>query len=596
MNKNIYKKTDSPVEISHKISFGVITTLIAIFLFGFFVPFNQSSAQEQLTPTITLTTSLGTVRPSEETTVTAKVDQFSIATLAQKSNSVTFSSSPIVQGFEGVKCDTSKEFVGQVWDCTVQFQSSTKIKTTYTISASFVLSGKTYKATPITVTVDPTKPVSTSSSTSFNIYTNNTNNNTITVGENLLITASLSSTANVIIKDNTASFSFSPTGGTLEKNTCMLKPVGFSTTNSECTNNFSSSSTAGVFEVKASILIGGKTYQSVLGVTVVCKTSQTLVNGICKDPVKIPAGNNANTTVNTNTTYEPLAPLPGMQKIIDTQKSTDNSNPCPFGNYLNTIIKIIIGFAAVLAMVMIVWGGVEYMTSDLVSSKEAGKETIMHAVLGLLIALGAFVILNTINPQLLNACLNNLPQATITISSDDTSTGSDTSLCISTTNPPSPDNAQGTSMKSIMSKPAMPEYLKTINTIGSITNGRKYLITAQAGFEGFYPNSKSYKTNNPGNIGNTDNGATKSFSTLTEGIQAQATKVVSGQGSYKIGAKIPCALGNETYDGSLYQYLRIYATGARLNNNYVNAIIGYFNDNGKNITARTKMSDIYNMN
>ena len=82
------------------------------------------------------------------------------------------------------------------------------------------------------------------------------------------------------------------------------------------------------------------------------------------------------------------------------------------------MIKIVIGFAAVLAMVMIVMGGIEYMTSELISSKEEGRERIIHAVLGLLIALGAYLILNTINPQLLNACLDKLPKAEITIIND----------------------------------------------------------------------------------------------------------------------------------------------------------------------------------
>ena len=79
-------------------------------------------------------------------------------------------------------------------------------------------------------------------------------------------------------------------------------------------------------------------------------------------------------------------------------------------------------------------------------------------------------------------------------------------------------------MKSIMSKPAMPEYEKVANTITSITKGRRYLITSQAGFEGFFPGSTSYKTNNPGNISNTDEGKRKSFPTLKDGIIAQTEK------------------------------------------------------------------------
>ncbi len=67
------------------------------------------------------------------------------------------------------------------------------------------------------------------------------------------------------------------------------------------------------------------------------------------------------------------------------------------------MFRIFIGICAVLAIAMIVLGGVEYMTSELVSSKESGKHKITGALLGLLLALGSYAILNTINPDLLNS-------------------------------------------------------------------------------------------------------------------------------------------------------------------------------------------------
>ena len=298
----------------------------------------------------------------------------------------------------------------------------------------------------------------------------------------------------------------------------------------------------------------------------------------------------------TITKYEPLAPLPNPDKTGELLTSINTADTCAFGKYLNIVIKLFFGICAVLAMIMIVIGGVQYMTTELISSKESAKHSITGAIFGFLLALSAYLLLNTINPKLLDACLSELPQATVIISPDDTSTGSDTKLCISTTNPPNPDSAAGTSMKSVISKPAMPEYITARDKIAGITLGKKYLITAQTAVEGFYSSSKSYTTNNPGNIGNTDDGKTKKFSTLTEGIQAQISKVVSGSGSYKIGSKPTCALGNESYQGYLYQYLRIYSTSARQNNIYLNDIIGYFADNGKKITGKTTMDQIYNMN
>ncbi|MCE9585666.1 pilin [Candidatus Nomurabacteria bacterium] len=313
--------------------------------------------------------------------------------------------------------------------------------------------------------------------------------------------------------------------------------------------------------------------------------SSDTINFTTKDaPVSI---NNNATQVNTDTLYAPLQQLPGVDQTIDT---ADRNS---FAKYFNIIINLFFGICAVLAMIMIVIGGIEYMTSELVSSKESGKSKITQAIFGLLLALGAYTILNTINPDLLNISLNGLPRAEITISPTDTSTGSDTSLCIST-NPPNPDTATGSAVT--LNDTIKEKYLPSRDTITNLSTGTKLLITAQTHMEGFFPGSKSFRTNNPGNIGNTDDGSTKTFSNLKDGIQAQGdivTRVANNTStSYQIGKKIPCALGDETYNGSLYQYLRIYSTSARFSNVYLNTIIGFFKDNGKTITARTKISDL----
>ena len=102
--------------------------------------------------------------------------------------------------------------------------------------------------------------------------------------------------------------------------------------------------------------------------------------------------------------YELLAPLPctGTSCTDGKFKNFDPRQETALGTYLNIIIKMTIGLAAVLAVVMIVIGGIEYMTSELVSSKEAGKDRVTQAILGLILALGAYVILYTINPKLLS--------------------------------------------------------------------------------------------------------------------------------------------------------------------------------------------------
>jgi len=224
-------------------------------------------------------------------------------------------------------------------------------------------------------------------------------------------------TARVYNLDNkTIYFDSSPTTG------ATFIPSSCTTTNKDlnlisyCQVGFKSTK-EGTFNISASTNYNGTLKSNDIQVSItasgvsatICPIGQTLVNGICTPPVTPPVTPPATpSAVSTDTTYTPLASLPGLPESFDTK--TD----CAFGTYLNIIIKLIIGISAVLAMVMITMGGIEYMTSELVSGKAAGKETIEHALFGLLIALGAWLILNTINPKFLDTCLK-MPPATIVL-------------------------------------------------------------------------------------------------------------------------------------------------------------------------------------
>jgi len=211
-----------------------------------------------------------------------------------------------------------------------------------------------------------------------------------------------------LVGGETVYFSSIGNEGGLNPKTCVL-PLPPSVPS--CFVNYNSL-IEGTFTLKANATLNGTVYESSIPITIkdCLDPKQILIKGICTTPTNIPP---EEPPVKTDTTYTPLAPLPGFPEEFDTLPS--KTNQCPFGNYLNIMIKLVIGIAAVLAMVMIVMGGIEYMTSDLISSKEAGKDTIKNALLGLFIALGAYLILNTINPKLLSACLDNLPEAVIEI-------------------------------------------------------------------------------------------------------------------------------------------------------------------------------------
>lgn len=121
-----------------------------------------------------------------------------------------------------------------------------------------------------------------------------------------------------------------------------------------------------------------------------------------------------NETEAENTKYKLLTPLPGGTEGELSEFDTTEG----LGKYLNLIINLVIGISAVLAVVMIVMGGIEYMGSELISEKADGKNKIQNALLGLLIAMGAWALLNTINPNLLNSDVKIDP-ATVVINISD---------------------------------------------------------------------------------------------------------------------------------------------------------------------------------
>ena len=76
-------------------------------------------------------------------------------------------------------------------------------------------------------------------------------------------------------------------------------------------------------------------------------------------------------------------------------------------NYLNNIYRFAVGIAGLLALGMIVAGGVYYTVSAGSSDKQKdAKDMITSAVLGVGLLLGSYLILKTVNPQIVTLDLN----------------------------------------------------------------------------------------------------------------------------------------------------------------------------------------------
>jgi hypothetical protein len=68
--------------------------------------------------------------------------------------------------------------------------------------------------------------------------------------------------------------------------------------------------------------------------------------------------------------------------------------------YIQAFYKLLIGISLIAAAIMIVYGGFRYIISATTPSIQTGKQIIIDALMGLVIVLGAYVILANVNPNL----------------------------------------------------------------------------------------------------------------------------------------------------------------------------------------------------
>jgi hypothetical protein len=97
--------------------------------------------------------------------------------------------------------------------------------------------------------------------------------------------------------------------------------------------------------------------------------------------------------------------LDSNNNILNQIVPSDPFGGQPINKLLNQLFYIGLVVAVLLAIVMIIRGGVEYMTIDAIASKENGKNRVKAAMGGLLLAFSAILILNTINPGLTSLSL-----------------------------------------------------------------------------------------------------------------------------------------------------------------------------------------------
>lgn len=68
--------------------------------------------------------------------------------------------------------------------------------------------------------------------------------------------------------------------------------------------------------------------------------------------------------------------------------------------FITRLIEFLVGLAGLIAVLFIVIGGYKFVTGGIAEDKEAGKKTVLHAIIGLVVALSAYIIINFIQAQL----------------------------------------------------------------------------------------------------------------------------------------------------------------------------------------------------
>ena len=112
-----------------------------------------------------------------------------------------------------------------------------------------------------------------------------------------------------------------------------------------------------------------------------------------------------------NRSYRLLSPLPGLSAVLDPDlcaeyakegKDLSKGTICDINQFINYIMKLLIGLAGVMLVLRIMFEGYQYLVTDVPALKSGAKNSIVESALGLVLALSAYLILNTINPQLVS--------------------------------------------------------------------------------------------------------------------------------------------------------------------------------------------------
>jgi len=102
--------------------------------------------------------------------------------------------------------------------------------------------------------------------------------------------------------------------------------------------------------------------------------------------------------------YEIEVSIPGGEAKAGTEIT--------LADYIRYLYLFGLSLVGIAALGALVYGGFQYMLSDTITTKEEAKKLIWGAIFGLILGLSAYLILYTINPDLVNLREPTLPEST----------------------------------------------------------------------------------------------------------------------------------------------------------------------------------------
>lgn len=152
------------------------------------------------------------------------------------------------------------------------------------------------------------------------------------------------------------------------------------------------------------------------------------------DPVPAPPVTNSDFQTprplnNGNIGYTPLEPIPGL-----AEAQSGNTN---FALFLKYVFGVLISLGGLSAVVMLIFGGITYMVSDVVHKKTDALRRVQAAMWGLLLLIASWLILNAINPRLLvfELLINPAPANQTGSGSSNITSGTSGSLTVADNDP-----------------------------------------------------------------------------------------------------------------------------------------------------------------